>query len=136
MKKSTPKTKNTPSKLGPKTALAVKKFNTQFDKHLTFKGEVNNSPSLTVPDMSLTIKQLLTNHTRGIHSDVSINEPQYFDYEIPQIDDITDLHAFRRDLQLRKQALELKIKEENDRKLALREEQIKAQEEQNKLDKQ
>ncbi len=83
----------------------------------TFVAETNTLPSMTVPDMSLTVKQLLHNHTRGIHSDVSHNEPMYFDSEIPIIDDITDLIEFRKDLKAREKALKLKIKEENDKKI-------------------
>lgn len=79
-----------------------------------FPKEINTKPSLTVPDLTLTIKQLLTNHSRGITSDVGHNEPMYFDSEIPIIDDITDLVAFRNDLKLREKALSAKIKEENE----------------------
>jgi len=85
---------------------------------LKFKGETNDLPSLTVPDLTLTIKQLLVNHSRGIQSDVSHNEPMYFDTEIPIIDDITDLDAFRQDLKEREKALSLKIKQENDKHIA------------------
>ena len=80
----------------------------------TFIGETNTKPSLTVPDLTLTIKQLLTNHSRGISSDVGHNEPMYFDTESPIINDITDLDAFRQDLKAREKALSLKIKQEND----------------------
>lgn len=107
MKKQTEKTKNTHSKI-------IKQFQ---NTPPTFKGETNNSPSMTVPDMTLTVKQLLHNHSRGIHSDVSHNEPMYFDHEIPNIDDITDLVAFRNDIKAREKALKAKIKEENDLKI-------------------
>lgn len=107
MKKQTEKTKNTHSKI-------IKQFQ---NTPPTFKGETNTMPSMTVPDMTLTVKQLLHNHSRGIHSDVSHNEPMYFDHEIPIIDDITDLVAFRNDIKAREKALKLKIKEENDLKI-------------------
>ncbi|AXL15641.1 hypothetical protein [Microviridae sp.] len=110
MKKSTNKTKKQFS--NPRLR---KQFQTT---PLQFKGEINDQPSLTVPDLTLTIKQLLVNHSRGIQSDVSHNEPMYFDTEIPIIDDITDLDAFRQDLKAREKALSLKIKQENDKHLA------------------
>ena len=110
MKKSTNKTKKQFS--NPRVR---KQFQTT---PLKFKGETNDQPSLTVPDLTLTIKQLLVNHSRGIQSDVSHNEPMYFDTEIPIIDDITDLDAFRQDLKAREKALSLKIKQENDKHLA------------------
>jgi len=56
-------------------------------------------PSQTRPDMSLTVKELLINHSRGIHSDVKQYEGQYFDTEIPRIDDITDLVQHKKDLE-------------------------------------
>jgi hypothetical protein len=90
----------------------------------TFKGETNTKPSLTVPDLTLTIKQLLTNHSRGISSDVTHNEPLYFDTEIPIINDITDLDAFRQDLKAREKALSLKIKQENEKLKAQQQEQF------------
>lgn len=91
-----------------------------------FKGEINTKPSLTVPDLTLTIKQLLTNHSRGISSDVNHNDPLYFDTEIPIIDDITDLDAFRQDIKAREKALSLKIKQEN--------EQLKAEQQKKYID--
>ena len=45
-------------------------------------GETNTQPSLTVPDQTLGIKELLNNHTRGISSNVKMYEGQYFDTEI------------------------------------------------------
>ncbi len=117
MKKQTEKTKNTHSKI-------IKQFQ---NTPPTFKGETNNSPSMTVPDMTLTVKQLLHNHSRGIHSDVSHNEPMYFDHEIPNIDDITDLVAFRNDIKAREKALKAKIKEENDLKILEQQKLFKAE---------
>ena len=117
MKKQTEKTKSLHSKI-------IKQFQ---NTPPTFKGETNNSPSMTVPDMTLTVKQLLHNHSRGIHSDVSLNEPMYFDSEIPIIDDITDLIAYREDLKAREKALKLKIKQEHDQKIQEHQKLIKAE---------
>jgi len=119
MKKPSKKTKNTHSKI-------VKQFQ---EIPPTFKGHTNTMPSMTVPDMTLTVKQLLHNHTRGIHSDVSHNEPMYFDSEIPIIDDITDLIAYREDLKAREIALKAKIKQEHDNKILEHQKLIIAQQE-------
>jgi len=100
-----------------KTKKSTFKIRKQFNDY-NFKGEINSLPSQTVPDLTLTVKQLLTNHSRGIQSDVSYNEPMYFDTEIPIIDDITDLDAFRQDIKAREKALSLKIKEENEQRKA------------------
>lgn len=107
----------------------TKKSHSRLKKQFTekpylFKGETFTKPSLTVPDLSLTVKQLLINHTRGIPSDISHNEPMYFDTEIPIIDDITDLDAFRQDLKAREKALSLKIKEENEKLKAQRQKEF------------
>ncbi len=74
-------------------------FKRQFNpNYIPEKGEVNTLPSLTRPDMSLTIHELMRNHTRGIQSDVHNNEPQYFDTEIKRFADITDEIAYKQEL--------------------------------------
>jgi hypothetical protein len=88
-------------------------------------GEINNSPSLTVPDQSLGVKELLLNHTRGISSNVKIYEGEYYDTEIPIIDDLTDLEYYRQDIKRREIALKAKIKEEHDKKVLNRQQEIK-----------
>ena len=119
MKNQNKKTKNTLSK--------PPRLRKQFmETPLEFPGEINDQPSLTVPDMSLTVKELLYNHTRGIQSDVHHNEALYFDTEIPIIDDITDIDAFRKDLKEREKALSLKIKQERDKYNKEQEEKLKA----------
>lgn len=71
------------------------KFRTQFTDYHGTKGEDVSQASITVPDMSLTIRELVYNHSRGIGIDVYQPAPQYFDREIPRINDLTDLEAFR-----------------------------------------
>ena len=120
MKKSKDLTKSTPSKKATTQEIinknTMRKLRKQFN-YYDMPGETNNSPSLTVPDQTLGIKELLNNHTRGISSNVKMYEGQYFDTEIPQIDDLTDLDAFREDIKAREKALKAKIKEENDKKV-------------------
>ncbi len=122
MKNKKDLTKNTPSKKAQATTQEIiikhtmRKLRKQFN-YYDMPGETNNSPSLTVPDQTLGIKELLNNHTRGISSNVKMYEGQYFDTEIPQIDDLTDLDAFREDIKARETALKAKIKEENDKKV-------------------
>jgi hypothetical protein len=48
--------------------------------------------------MSLTVKELLQNHSRGIHSDISNNEGQYFETEIPRFNDITEAIQHKQNL--------------------------------------
>jgi hypothetical protein len=51
------------------------------------KGEINNSPSLTVPDQTLTIRELLQRHTRGLPMPShKLGEPMYNeDFELPDM---------------------------------------------------
>lgn len=48
--------------------------------------------------MSLTIGELLLNHTKGIPSTVNINKGEYFDTEIPVFHDITEEVEHKRKL--------------------------------------
>lgn len=68
-------------------------FKRQFQKkYKGHEGVKNKGISATIPDMNLTLKELLHNHTRGITSDVKHHEGQYFEeQEIPEILDLNDL---------------------------------------------
>jgi len=92
------------------------KFRRQFKKD--YKGkltpEVNNEPSMTVPDMSLTVKELLRNHVKGIHSNVRNYDPQFFDTEIPRFDDLTEEMEHKEELANKIKNYE---KQQNDKKI-------------------
>lgn len=71
-------------------------FRHQFDPTYNGSpGEYNTQPSQTEPDMSLTVRQLLTNHSRGIQSNVKEYPLNYLETEIPKITDLTDMADFR-----------------------------------------
>jgi hypothetical protein len=107
-----------PNPKGNETIKALKTknmrtFRTQFDpNYAPSTGEINLEPSQTVPDQSLSIRTLLLNHSRGIPLDVNHNEGQYFEHEIPQINDITDLFDNRRNLHNQKAELDEVVKSE------------------------
>jgi len=83
------------------------KFKTQFNSsYQGDPGSEQSSETQTVPDMGISLKQLLLNHSRGLPSNVAMREGHYFDSEIPQIDDLTDLQDARRNLELRQKRLE------------------------------
>ncbi len=89
------------------------KFQIQFDfDYKGNKGKEVNPESNTQPEMTLTVRQLLVNHTRGIDSKTQVKTPLYFDMEIPTINDITDVTEYRQALQERLEATEKFIKEE------------------------
>jgi hypothetical protein len=122
-KGSIPKGRKT-TKTGTSENLTFRRqFNPQYKPD---NGEINNLPSKTVPNMSLTILQLLTNHSRGISSDIHHNEPQYFDTEIPRFDDITDAIEYKKQLADELKELDKTIKAEQKAKSeALKAEKLK-----------
>lgn len=94
-------------------------FRRQFNPNLPpAKGEINTLPSVTVPDQSLTIKQLLLNHSRGIHSDIADNQGEYFeDEEIRTYYDMNDIAEHKQELIQRSQAIKERIKDEDKNKV-------------------
>jgi len=76
--------------------------------------------------MSLSLKELITNHTRGISPAVHTYQGEYFENEIPQINDLTDLDARRatitdqanHEVQEAKKRRENRIKQVREAKLA------------------
>lgn len=89
------------------------KIRRQFDPSYNgTPGEVNSGELKTVPDQHLTIRQLLINHTRGLHSEASHNEPIYTDQEIPRFNDLNDVVEYKQQLQDREDELKEQIKAE------------------------
>jgi len=73
--------------------------------------------SETVPDLNLTVRQLLQNHSRGIGSDVKVSEPIYFEQEIPNVIDMTDIDLMKQSLERRLEEVNAYIEEEKQAKL-------------------
>lgn len=100
-KKNSEKTQN--EELNSLTLDQIKsagRFRLQFDfAYGGTKGQEHTKDSKTVPDMSLTVRQLLENHTRGNNDPSIIKTPVYFDIEVPTIRDITDVEAFKEQLE-------------------------------------
>lgn len=90
------------------------KLRMQFDE--TYQGHpgIEMDPtSETVPDMGISLKQLLINHTRGLPSTAKMYEAQYFeDLEIPNIDDLVDLQDARRFLSEQEEAFKASQEDE------------------------
>lgn len=104
---------------------------TQFSELPQHKGESNTLPSMTQPDMSLTVKQLLTNHTRNLHTQIVPKQEAYFDMEIPRFDDITEAEAWKQSLIDRAAAIDEEVvriqkEKEEEKRLKLEEERLKA----------
>jgi len=83
----------------------------QFD--ITYKGHPGKTPSGvsdTVPDMTLSLGQLLERHSRG--RDIPMAEPLYFDTEIPTFSDLTDVDRYKEQLERRLEKTKEFIKNE------------------------
>lgn len=93
------------------------KFRRQWNKSYkgsASRGEVNTLPSETVPDMTLTVLELLQNHSRGISSNVKENKGEYFgDSEIPVFEDpLTEVPLWKESLRKRYEQAERLLKDE------------------------
>ncbi len=76
------------------------KYRVQFDfDYSGTPGKLMSKETVTQPDMNLTVRQLLENHTRGIDSQVQERKPLYFDIEVPTIHDITDVMLYKEHLE-------------------------------------
>jgi len=76
------------------------RYRVQFDfGYRGSQGKQMSPDSDTVPEMSLTVRQLLENHTRGKDSNVEVRQPLYFDVPVPTITDITDVENYRKQLE-------------------------------------
>lgn len=87
------------------------------DKYQGSPSELEFEPSITVPCMSLTIRELMERHTRGIETDMSIREELYLDedQEIPRVDDFVDIIEKREELEAKKDEVErTAIREKSD----------------------
>ena len=100
--------------------MAKVRIRRQFDPtYKGCKGEKNSMESMTQPDQSLTIKQLLLNHTRNIASDINVREEHYFeDTEIPRIDDLNDIAEYREALEDKRKAAEAFLNDEYQKKVS------------------
>ncbi len=87
--------------MSAKKRTPVVKFNSQYMIRKPSKGESNNLQSMTSPDESLSVRQLLINHTRGLGG-VSTREGIYTEEQIaPRYTDLLDRKAALADLKHR-----------------------------------
>lgn len=91
-------------------------FRTQFEPNYKgARGEINNEPSMTEPDMALSVAELLKNHARGKSIDAMHYEGEYFeDEEIPHFTDLTEMQQYKEELVKRTKELEKQIKDEQE----------------------
>lgn len=103
---------------GRKSKPKVTTFRTQWNPE--YKGhnpEMDMGKSCTVPSQTLTVKELMTRHTRGLEIGVAQKEEIYLpeDMEVPRVTDMNDLVYKREQLEDEKRQVEQDIKNERER---------------------
>lgn len=77
---------------------------TRYNK-IQSPGLVCRDPSLTEPDLNLSVRQLLANHSRGVNSPVKVYDPEYYQtednegIEVPIINDLTEYQDIKERLE-------------------------------------
>lgn len=80
------------AKIKIKEGESLSRFRVQFTFDIP-EGKKMDPKGLTVPDMAISVQQLLQNFTR--HQDkVTQREPMYFDTQVPVIRDLTDVASY------------------------------------------
>lgn len=79
------------------------RFKVQFDlSYIPSQGatiEESTNPEMVQPNLNLTVRQLLEKHTRGTAGNIETKQPLYFDFTIPQIQDLTDVDRYQKYLE-------------------------------------
>lgn len=89
-----------------------KRFQIQFDfDYVPSSGKTMSNENIVVPDLNLTVRQLLQNHTRGINGGENVRQPLYFDFPIPNVRDITDVMEYKKFLNERMEQVNQFMKE-------------------------
>lgn len=89
----------------------VQKFKSQYQNN-GFKPEIFDGLSMTTPNESLSVRQLLINHTRGLGT-VSTREGIYTEDQVaPKYTDILDRHNALQDLKNRIESAKADIEKE------------------------
>lgn len=68
--------------------------------------------SMTLPDQNLTIKELLDRHSRGVSLGAPDLQGEYFDTEVPQFNDLTEMLEYKKELEQKRKELTKQINAE------------------------
>lgn len=92
-------------------------FRTPYSEgYMGSPGEVNSGEVMTEPDLALSVRQLLVNHSRGILTTAKVQEGIFTDdIEIPVFTDITEIQEYREKLKQEEKRLSKIAKEEMDK---------------------
>ena len=95
------------------------RFSIQFDiEYGGDPGKKMDDKNLTTPDMNLTVRQLLENHTRGFDQNgnpiTGVQQPLYFETYVPNMADMTDVDEYKKSLLTHLEEVDEFIKQEQD----------------------
>lgn len=98
------------------TSATKYKFVRQFNRN--YKGtpyQNESGVSMTQPSMTLTVKELMERHTRGLETDIRHKEEIYLEEgeEVPRITDLTDIVYMKEELQEREEQLKKQVEDDN-----------------------
>lgn len=80
-----------------------------------YEGTPGPSPDTTLmtqPDMTMSIRDLLDRHSRGLPLTTNQRNGEYFDTEIPRFYDLTDMLKYKQELMDRNKSINKLIKDE------------------------
>jgi hypothetical protein len=88
------------------------KLKKQFTEGYVNKGKIMDQTIHTQPDMTMSIRDLLDRHSRGLPLTTNERKGEYFDTEIPRFDDITDMLQYKQELMDKNKSINKLIKDE------------------------
>lgn len=114
-------------------AIKNPRFKVQFTFDVHEGKQMDTDTIKTQPDMSLTVQQLLLNHTRGAQNPME-KEPLYFEMTVPTLKDITDVQQYRDYLKEKVQKVDQWIKDDKQKAEAKRQKAAEAKLKQLRVD--
>jgi len=88
------------------------KIQKQFTDNYKNEGKKMDQTIHTQPDMTMSIRDLLDRHSRGLPLTTNERQGEYFDTEIPRFDDITDMLLYKQELMDKNKSINKLIKDE------------------------
>jgi hypothetical protein len=88
------------------------KITKQFTENYKNEGKTMDQTIHTQPDMTMSIRDLLDRHSRGLPLTTNERQGEYFDTEIPRFDDLTDMLQYKQELMDRNKSINKLIKDE------------------------
>ena len=101
------------------------KIKKQFTENYVNHGKIMDQTVHTQPDMTMSIRELLDRHSRGLPLTTNQKQGEYFDTEIPRFDDITDMLQYKQELMDRNKSINKLIKDEKKAAKLQKEENLK-----------